>query len=158
MRIKEILAPTDFSPDAAAAGRLAVELAQRFDASITLLHVYQLPVYVTPDGGVLQPTAAHLARQAQRIDDELESARQSLEGARVPIKAISAAGDPAHEIVAAATGFDLVVMGTRGRAGLLHLLVLEIFEAAAPNRTARMAAHSAGIVLGHHFDPVVGQT
>jgi hypothetical protein len=42
--------------------------------------------------------------------------------------------------------------------GLLHLLVLEIFESAAPNRTARMAAHTAGILLGHGFDPVVGQT
>src|SRR4029077_15051520 len=42
--------------------------------------------------------------------------------------------------------------------GLLHLLVLKIFESAAPNRTARMAAHSSGIVLGHGFDPVVGQS
>ncbi len=42
--------------------------------------------------------------------------------------------------------------------GLLHLLVLKIFESAAPNRTARMAAHTAGILLGHGCDPVVGQT
>ena len=32
--------------------------------------------------------------------------------------------------------------------GLLHLLILKIFESAAPNWTARMAAHTAGILLG----------
>src|ERR1043165_6313613 len=42
--------------------------------------------------------------------------------------------------------------------GLLHLLVLEIFEATAPNWTAWIATHAAGIILGHRFDPVVGQT
>ena len=42
--------------------------------------------------------------------------------------------------------------------GLLPLLVLKIFESAAPNRTARMAAHTSGIVFGHGFDPVVGQS
>jgi nucleotide-binding universal stress UspA family protein len=126
--IARILAPTDFSPDAAAAARLAVSVAERFAASITLFHVYQLPVYVTPDGGVLQPTPSHLARQAQLVDDELESARQALGDVSVALATTSAIGDPAHEIVAAAHGFDLVVMGTRGRSALMHLLVGSVAE------------------------------
>jgi nucleotide-binding universal stress UspA family protein len=128
MLIKKILVPTDFSPDAAAAARMAVAVAARFSATVTLFHVYQLPVYVTAEGGVLQASPAHLARQAQLVDDELESARQSLEDAGVPVTTANATGDPAHQIVSAASAFDLVVMGTRGRTGLLHLLVGSVAE------------------------------
>jgi nucleotide-binding universal stress UspA family protein len=128
MRIQKILVPTDFSPDAGAAARLAAEVAQRFDASLTLFHVYQLGVYVTAEGGVLQTSAAHLAKQAQLVDDQLESARQSLDDVNVPIATASAAGDPAHQIVVAAEDYDLVVMGSRGHTGLLHLLLGSVTE------------------------------
>jgi nucleotide-binding universal stress UspA family protein len=142
MRIRKILVPTDFSSDAAAAARFAVSIAAPLDATVTLLHVYQLPVYVTAEGAVLQASPANLARRAQNVDDELESARQSIEDAGVPVATTSAAGDPAQQIVAAADGFDLIVMGTRGRVGLLHLLVGSVAEkvmrhAARPVLTVR---------------------
>jgi nucleotide-binding universal stress UspA family protein len=126
--ITRILAATDFSPDAAAAARLAAELAARFQASLTLLHVYQLPVWVSPDGGVLQPTAAMLARQAQLVDEQLAAARQALAEGHAPIAVISAIGEPAQEIARIAEGYDLVVMGTRGRTALSHLLAGSVAE------------------------------
>ena len=42
---QHILVPTDFSPSSEAAIEVAITLAQRFKAELTLLHVWQLPVY-----------------------------------------------------------------------------------------------------------------
>ncbi|MBC7052175.1 universal stress protein, partial [Salmonella enterica subsp. enterica serovar Enteritidis] len=43
MTFKSILVPTDFSEPAEQATLLAVSFAQKFDAKLTLLHVYELP-------------------------------------------------------------------------------------------------------------------
>ena len=42
---RHILVPTDFGKYAQRAIELAVELSQKFDASLTLLHVYEVPTY-----------------------------------------------------------------------------------------------------------------
>src|SRR5262245_46488873 len=39
--------------------------------------------------------------------------------------------------------------------GLLNLFLLEVFKAAAADWAARQAAHTTGIFLAHHLDPVV---
>ncbi len=42
--MKNILVPTDFSENAASAYLYAIELAKRFNATVTVVHVYQ-PFY-----------------------------------------------------------------------------------------------------------------
>jgi len=44
--MKRILVPTDFSPAAENATAYAAQLARQIEASLVLLHVYQLPPYM----------------------------------------------------------------------------------------------------------------
>ena len=44
----KILVPTAFSPSSEAALDAAIELARKFEASIVLIHAYQIPVYPYP--------------------------------------------------------------------------------------------------------------
>ena len=45
--MKTIIIPTDFSPIAANALHYGINMAQAIDASILLLHVYQVPITMT---------------------------------------------------------------------------------------------------------------
>jgi nucleotide-binding universal stress UspA family protein len=69
-----------------------------------------------------------LADATQRIESHLLSARQALDEGRISIATRAVIGDAAPEIVRVAADFDLVVMGTRGRGGLAHLLVGSVAE------------------------------
>ena len=46
--VKKIMVPTDFSRASEAALEAAIELAKKFDASIVLMHAYQVPTYAFP--------------------------------------------------------------------------------------------------------------
>ena len=47
----KILVPTDFSAHASEALEAAIDLARRYDAAITLVHVFEPVVYPVPDAG-----------------------------------------------------------------------------------------------------------
>jgi nucleotide-binding universal stress UspA family protein len=127
--IRKLLVPTDFSPPSEAALGYAVGLARDLGATITILHVYQLPNYVFPDGTVLLARAETTAQIAERTDAALERSRRSV-GEAVAVATQTAEGPPAEEIVRAAEagGYDLIVMGTHGRTGLPHLLLGSVAE------------------------------
>lgn len=126
--IRSILVPVDFSPASEAALKLALDVAQRFDASVTILHVYGIPAYAFPEGFVLAPDV--LTKFAAGAQDAVEKLRARYESAGVPLRAVSAPGIPDQEIVerAKAERVDLVVMGTHGRTGLKHVLLGSIAE------------------------------
>jgi nucleotide-binding universal stress UspA family protein len=129
--VKKILVPTDFSPPAARALDEAAALARLFGASVTLVHVYGLPVPITNDG------AAYGQNLIEALD---ETARANLAAARdelrrhtpgaPPIDVKALLGFAADEIVAEAQRghFDLIVMGTHGRTGIKHLLLGSVAE------------------------------
>jgi universal stress protein A len=132
-RFRTFLVPHDFSEDADAALETAVELAGRLGAEIHLLHAYQQPIDVLSPYGVSIPAnvgpelrAASLAR--------LQQIAARATGARIQTHVVE--GPPAIVIAeqARAIGADLVVMGTRGRTGLRHLLLGSVAE-----RTVRTA-------------------
>ena len=50
---KTICCPIDFSDASRAAMEVAVDLARRFGARLTLLHAYPVPGYTFPDGSVV---------------------------------------------------------------------------------------------------------
>jgi nucleotide-binding universal stress UspA family protein len=96
--IQKILVPTDFSRCAARALHFASDLARRYDATITLVHV-------DPD-----PTS-------EREADALEStARAAVADDGMPIDWKLLHGDPFAEIIdlAGDGDYNLIVMGTRG--------------------------------------------
>ncbi len=127
--IKHILVPTDFSSTSEAALEMAAELARRFDASITLFHVHQVPSYLYPDG--MMPVPSRLLQDLEEtVVGELKRLAERLQtqGFRVDLR--HTIGSPAGEICHAAEELhvDLIVMGTHGRGGLGHMLLGSVAE------------------------------
>jgi nucleotide-binding universal stress UspA family protein len=126
---KRICCPIDFSDASRSAMEVAVDLAKRFGAELTLVHAYPIPGYTFPDGSmVASPKMMQdLAEEARR---HLEEWRSEAEKLGVKVAAETAVGDPAAEIVAFAgrSGVDLLVVGTHGRTGLEHALMGSVAE------------------------------
>ncbi|HEU5060048.1 MAG TPA: universal stress protein [Kofleriaceae bacterium] len=147
--IERILVPTDFSPHSAEATAWAAELAGRFGASITLVHVFQPVSMILPEGFVLK-SADEIASLMSSLDAALVQARNQLASLapRVSIDSVLLEGAPFAEIVrhARENGFDLIVLGTHGRSGLRHALLGSVAEkvvrkAPCPVLTVRLAGH-----------------
>jgi nucleotide-binding universal stress UspA family protein len=124
-KLRHILVPTDFSETAMHALDVAVALATKFDAKLTLLHVYYVP---PPMYGVAF---------AWPVDEFASGARQELESALFTLKqryhnseSALRSGAPGDEIVRAAkdSAADLIVMGTHGRSGLPRLILGSVAE------------------------------
>ena len=122
-RFRTVLVPYDFSPGAAAALRVAGALAERERGEVRVLHV--MPPAYPPHGGPLRPPAAavHAAGRALHAD-----ATRALRRRDVGIRTRVAIGQPVAAIVAAAKAADCIVMGTRGRTGLAHLVLGSVAE------------------------------
>lgn len=126
--ISRIVVPTDFSESCQAAVDTAVDLARVFDASITLLHVWQIPAYVataTMYGGPDFITPIEEAASA-RLDAEVARLRKSARNVTSELRG----GVAWEEIVevARAQKADLIVIGTHGRTGFRHALLGSVAE------------------------------
>jgi universal stress protein A len=130
MSFQKLLVPVDFSAHSVEATRVAAELARRFDASLTLIHVNDPMIYALPDGVVMVPPAAIKDLQ-DALRSRLDGARrQALEAGAPRVEAQLLEGFVASEIVQFAQrgAFDLIVMGTHGRSGMAHLFIGSIAE------------------------------
>jgi nucleotide-binding universal stress UspA family protein len=127
---KRICCPIDFSETARGAMQVAVDLARRLGADLTLLHAYPIPGYTFPDGSVVA-SPAMLQDLSDEADRHLEAWRREAEGLGLAgVRIAKAIGEPAVEIVrwAREPGADLLVLGTHGRTGLEHALMGSIAE------------------------------
>jgi nucleotide-binding universal stress UspA family protein len=135
MEIRTILVPTDFSTHANAALEYAMELAATFGARLHLLHAYHVDIPVAGPGGIALPANFYDEfRKAAKanLDELLQRVKErgiQADGEVVPAPPAIAILDSAEQLPA-----DLVVMGTRGRTGLAHVLLGSVAE-----RTVRMA-------------------
>lgn len=113
--------------DGSEALRVALELAKTCGAQLTLLHVWELPIYPYMDLSLNSDLIARMERSAaERLAAEVEVARKVLPEARTAlIMAEPWAGiiDAIHELRP-----DLVVIGTHGRRGLSHVLLGSVAE------------------------------
>jgi nucleotide-binding universal stress UspA family protein len=118
-----ILVAVDGSTEAQAAARMAVELADRTDAELHVVHVGEVrPVY-HPERHGYQARYEELQEEAQRLldeqADEVRSAAETLAGAHLRM------GRPDEEIVVLGEeiGAGLIVTGSRGLGGIRRALM-----------------------------------
>jgi nucleotide-binding universal stress UspA family protein len=130
MQFRHILAPTDFSDYSKKAVASALELAAKFGAKLSILHVIELPPY--PVEGYVPPSLSttfleDLERQAT---EDLAQLVPEAESAKVEVERLIAVGTPYRKIIetAEAEHVDLIVMATAGRTGFSHLVMGSIAE------------------------------
>jgi len=134
--ITRILVPIDFSAHSDRALRYATALADRFSATVEVLHVVEDPFV----SGAWSPEAvapnipellADLVAAARGKLDDLKAAAIA-KGVRLKTIVLTTvvSGRPADTIAdyARTERFDLIVMGTHGRTGLSHALLGSVAE------------------------------
>jgi nucleotide-binding universal stress UspA family protein len=130
-----ILVPTDFSDHSNAALDMAVEFAKSFGAKIHLLHCYPLdPTDISPYGDAA--SASPDSRIRDSAERRLKESEEKLQVERIASEISLTSEFPSEAIakMAQEIGADLIVMGTRGIAGLKHVMLGSVAE-----RTVRLA-------------------
>ena len=121
--MKTLLVPTDFSVSAEHATQYAAQLAKALQATVLLLHVYQLPITMT-DFPVMMVSTDELKRNA---DEALRRAMEAAQQASpdVAFEMESRMGDVVQEINDACEKRDVValVTGTKDLSGIESFLI-----------------------------------
>lgn len=129
LALRKILVPVDFTESSDRALDYALELAQPFEASIYVMHAYEVPVYGFPDGAFIAngDVAARISTAAQKALDALVNGRKDK---GVQLQAILRTGVAWEEtnLVADELNADLIVISTHGRRGLARALLGSVAE------------------------------
>jgi universal stress protein A len=156
--IRKILVPTDFSPPATEACRVAHDLAKSTGAGVVVFHVSRPPAVVS-DGD--RPLSTPARGEPKDVWEELRKIQPKDPSVRVEHEVIVADQSDAEHILRLLQerGCDLIVMGTHGRSGLRHLLFGSVTEdvvrkAECPVMVVKVPVHEAAAPAR----PMVGQT
>ena len=127
-----VLVPTDFSPSSDAAFGVAKRLVARLGGSICLLHVVEHPAAGASFGSEICAPEAAVVREEQVAKVRIQLSQRILVDSRSRVKVTSdVISGPSAAMITAYAGdadFDLIIMGTRGRGGLAHLLMGSVAE------------------------------
>jgi len=123
--LKNILYATDFSPSAEAALPYAIGLATRYGATVHGLHVRFPSTYP-----IVGPEAMPQIIEATEQQEKLESEQLHEMLAAVPHEVTVCEGDvwPLISGIVEKRKIDLIVLGTRGRAGVSRFLLGSVAE------------------------------
>lgn len=129
MTAKHILVPTDFSEYANYALDYAIELAQKLQARLTLLHAVEtMPLEVAESATPRSPS--YWQELGSDIEQNLEASVKRIHDVGLQGETMIVHGVPFQSIIdtARGQGADLIVMGTHGRTGLTHVLMGSVTE------------------------------
>lgn len=132
--LRRILIATDFSACADAAAQLAARLAEQLNAVVEVITIL--------DTSAITDTGGDPAYHRQRVEEMSRQARERLQAfadrhfseiEEVHLHVFDGAVDPPNpsvEIIRAGEtlGCDLIVLGTRGKTGLEHLVLGSVAE------------------------------
>ncbi len=125
---KKICCAVDFSDPSRSALKEATDLARRFRAGLTVIHVHEEPGLVST---ALDSAPEPFRRAAAALEPELAAWRAEAQlAATHPVRSAMLVGAPAAEILrfVARGSFDLLVVATHGRTGLKHLALGSVAE------------------------------
>ena len=129
---KNILSPTDFSEHSYKAIKVAGELALHFSARLVVLHVVSLTPLIT---GSVDTPGFDVAYYQQELEkdarEQLQDVIKKLVSKDVKnFASMIASGSYPDEIlrIAREEKSDLIVIGTRGRTGVAHLVLGSVAE------------------------------
>lgn len=152
LAIKRILVPVDFSDCSQKALDYALSFADRFDARIELIHVYEPPfdlgdVPVQVGDAPPQPIGDYIRFQVKEHLDRMLATCP--DGIAISGKMVTGRVD--HEVVRIAeeSDADLIIMGTHGRTGLSRFFLGSVAErvlrrATCPVLTVRLPESEDG--------------
>lgn len=122
MKIDRLLLATDFSGWAGLAEEYACSLAASWHAHLTVMTVLEFPPGLNPEYPVNQQYLTHRLSEAS---DQLADFKQRASRRGIPVATRMATGIPSEEINASAQAedSDLIIVGTRGKTGLAHVLL-----------------------------------
>ena len=139
MKIETLLVPVDFSKHSRKALLYAAELGRVFGAKLHLLHCYGIEMvqafpYDPPYLTNLPPDFDDRVREA--AESKLADFRKEVEDLGIAVEIHLSKLFPSDAILRTAEEIqaDMIVMGTRGRTGLEHVLLGSVAE-----RTIRIA-------------------
>lgn len=122
---KNIVVATDFGGAARHATDVACELATELGASLTLMHVWTVPLPAYAESVTLP-----LDRIQKAADEAMETEAGRVRVSHGEVRTVVIPGVAWRAIVEASSehGFDLIVIGTHGRTGVPRLFLGSVAE------------------------------
>jgi nucleotide-binding universal stress UspA family protein len=132
--IQKVLCPIDCSEGSKVALEYALFVGKHFNAKVHVLHAWHVAHHVRPDLSVWmeahgqQPISKVVALEAQAETDRFLSSVATTASAALEVHVLE--GEPATTIVdfASQHKLDLIVMGTHGHSGWVHLALGSVAE------------------------------
>ena len=144
---KKILVPLDGSEHSLRALEIAVQIAKKFEAKITLIHVYSVgirpvvmpePTTLTPIGiPVMAPTDVSKVAEATRKAGAaiLADGEEKVKAEGIEVETLLKEGHSVQEIVKTAKegSFDLIVIGARGISKIREIILGSVSDGVVHN-------------------------
>ena len=132
IKLNRVLIPTDFSNFSAPAMQYGMAIAARFDAEVHLLHIVPDPAMLVPEAAAF--SVESMQAQSDDLKDQAMLALKKLPedgwSDSKPVVREVRIGAAFIEIIeyARELDIDLIVIGTHGRSGLMHVLMGSVAE------------------------------
>ena len=128
-RFETILVPVDFSDHSKEALDTAIQIAHLFGSTIHLLHCYHIQTAGISPYGIVLPEG-YYADIRDAAAKQLSDWHELVSNEGIQTESILSADSPsvAINLTAEEIGADLIVMGTRGLAGLKHAMLGSVAE------------------------------
>lgn len=121
--MKTIIVPTDFSPVAVNALNYAMDMALSINASLTLLHIYQIPVAIT-DTPLIMVSVEELKADAEKKLDTTKLELERITGGKLKIYTEARLGNVTDELEEIGKKLQpyAIVMGTTGHSAVERVI------------------------------------